>query len=605
MALKLHILLIEDSEDDALLLIRHLQTSGFDPRVRRIDTKADLVKALDEAKWDVVISDYSLPGFDGLAALRVVQESGIDVPFIIVSGTIGEDVAVEAMRAGAHDYVMKDKLARLGPAVTRELREAEERRARLRAEEAYRSLVEGSLQGFVIMQDGRIVFANRAMAEMLGYTPEDLKTRSHKGIDEIVHPDDREMVWSRYEARIAGDPVPASYEFRLIRRDGTLCWVAMSASRIEFEGRPATQGVFTDITTRIQRDLEQRAIASAATSLRLADDRNEVASVILDRVLDLLDGHGAALTILDEETRETTVWHARGTWEELRGQSFPPGAGISGRVFSTGEVYISGDVTSDPHVAYPGIAISTKAVVGVPLIAEGKILGVLLVGRDREISQEDIVMVKAIAEMTASALRRLALHEELAHSHVELTEAYDSTLEGWARALELRDSDTEGHTRRVMELTVRLGEELELNGEDLTNLRRGALLHDIGKVAIPDRVLRKPGKLDDDEWEIMRRHPTYAREMLAPITYLQGALDIPCCHHECWDGSGYPDGLRGEDIPLAARIFAIVDVWDALLMDRPYRKAWPVEKARKHMLDLGGKQFDPEILAIFLEMVGK
>ncbi|MCP4898126.1 MAG: PAS domain S-box protein [bacterium] len=605
MANRLHVLLIEDNEDDALLLVRHLKTSGFDPRVRRVESRTELAEALDQSKWDIVISDYSLPGFDGLTALKIVHDSGIDLPFIIVSGTIGEDVAVDAMRAGAHDYVMKDKLARLGPAVTRELREAEERRARRRAEAAYRSLVESSLQGFVIMQDRRVVFANSAMAQMLGCSVKDLLGRDRDGIDELVHPDDRERVWNRYSNRIAGEPAPDRYEFRLLRVDGEPCWVEISANRIEFEGRPATQATFADVTTRVRRDLEQHAIASAATSLRLADDRSEVASVILDRVLNLLDGKGAALTTLDPETNESVYAYARGAWVEIEGERVTVTKGISGRVFSSGEAYISNDVASDPHLAFPIIAASTKAVVGVPLIAESETLGVLLVGRNRPISQDDIVIVKAIAEMTASALRRITLNEELALSNVELTEAYDSTLEGWARALELRDSDTQGHTRRVTDLTVRLGRKLGLEDEVLVDLRRGALLHDIGKVAIPDHVLRKPGALDEDEWVIMRRHAEYAFEMLSPIAYLRRAIDIPYCHHEQWDGNGYPHGLSGEEIPLAARIFAVVDVWDALLMDRPYRAAWTIEKTVRHMRDLSGIKFDPDIVSVFLEMVGE
>ncbi len=173
------------------------------------------------------------------------------------------------------------------------------------------------------------------------------------------------------------------------------------------------------------------------------------------------------------------------------------------------------------------------------------------------------------------------------------------------RALDLRDRETEGHTQRVTELTLRIGQELGIDENGLQQLRRGALLHDIGKIGIPDAILRKPGALDEGEWEIMRRHPGYAYAMLSPIAYLNNALDIPHCHHEKWDGSGYPRGLRGEEIPLAARAFAVVDVWDALYSDRPYRKGWPIEKVLKHIRAGAGAHFDPAMVKIFIKVVSE
>ena len=161
--------------------------------------------------------------------------------------------------------------------------------------------------------------------------------------------------------------------------------------------------------------------------------------------------------------------------------------------------------------------------------------------------------------------------------------AYDETIEGWSRAMDLRDKETEGHTQRVTELTLRLANSMGFGAEELVHIRRGTLLHDIGKMGVPDDILRKPGPLTDEEWVIMRRHPQLAYDMLAPIFYLRPATDIPYCHHEKWDGTGYPRGLKGEQIPLAARIFALVDVWDALCSDRPYRKAWPADRVRSYI----------------------
>ncbi|PDW02552.1 HD-GYP domain-containing protein [Candidatus Viridilinea mediisalina] len=191
--------------------------------------------------------------------------------------------------------------------------------------------------------------------------------------------------------------------------------------------------------------------------------------------------------------------------------------------------------------------------------------------------------------------RQLAA-EELAH-------AYDATLEGWSRALDLRDHETEGHSRRVTELTVCLAEAMNLPAAEVAHIRRGALLHDIGKMGIPDAILRKPGPLNDEEWKIMRTHPSLAYELLSPINYLQPALAIPLFHHERWDGSGYPQGLAGETIPLAARIFAIVDVWDALTNDRPYRQASPSDEVLEYIRSQSGKHFDPEVVQVFLRLM--
>lgn len=184
----------------------------------------------------------------------------------------------------------------------------------------------------------------------------------------------------------------------------------------------------------------------------------------------------------------------------------------------------------------------------------------------------------------------------------ELTLAYEATLAGWSRALELRSKEIEGHSHRVMEMTLKLAREVGMKEEELVQVRRGTLLHDIGKMAIPDEILLKSSELTSEEWEIMKRHTTLAFDMLADIEYLRPALDIPCFHHEKWDGSGYPKQLKGTKIPLAARVFAVIDVWDALTSKRPYREAWPQEKAKAYIEDQAGKHFDPEVVKIFLEI---
>ncbi len=184
-----------------------------------------------------------------------------------------------------------------------------------------------------------------------------------------------------------------------------------------------------------------------------------------------------------------------------------------------------------------------------------------------------------------------------------LRDTHDQTLAGWAKALEYHDEETSGHSQRVTKMTVELAERVGVSGRELNHIRRGALLHDIGKMAVPESILLKNGSLSDDEWKVVKLHPTRARDLLKDIPFLKPALDIPYGHHERWDGSGYPEGLSKEDIPFAARIFAVVDVWDALTSDRPYRKAWAKEKTRDYIRKESGRLFDPQIVQVFLELI--
>jgi putative nucleotidyltransferase with HDIG domain len=249
-----------------------------------------------------------------------------------------------------------------------------------------------------------------------------------------------------------------------------------------------------------------------------------------------------------------------------------------------------------PAWARQGIGAS----LGLPLLAQEKLIGFIWVGRrSADLRESEARLLAAIADIAANAIHRATLHEQTRQDAADLALAYASTLEGWARALELRHQETEGHTRRVAEMTLTLARAMNIPEKELTDIWRGALLHDIGKMAIPDTVLLKRGPLDDSEWEIMRQHPRYAFQMLAEIQYLQPALNIPLYHHEKWDGSGYPSGLAGKEIPLEARVFAVIDVWDALTSDRVYRPAWTRSAAAQYIREQSGRQFDPAVVDAF------
>jgi HD-GYP domain-containing protein (c-di-GMP phosphodiesterase class II) len=241
----------------------------------------------------------------------------------------------------------------------------------------------------------------------------------------------------------------------------------------------------------------------------------------------------------------------------------------------------------------------------ISLIAKGEFKGLMQVFK-REIftpDEEWINFLETLAGQAAIAIDNAQLFQDLQYSNIELQQAYDATIEGWSSALDLRDKETEGHSQRVTDMTLVMAVRMGISQQELVHMRRGALLHDIGKMGIPDKILLKPDKLTNEEWAIMQQHPEIAFQLLSPIAYLQPALDIPYCHHEKWDGSGYPRGLKGEEIPLAARVFAIVDVWDALTSDRPYRKAWTAERSRQYILEQSGKHFDPQVVVVFQKMI--
>ena len=242
---------------------------------------------------------------------------------------------------------------------------------------------------------------------------------------------------------------------------------------------------------------------------------------------------------------------------------------------------------------------------GVPLITKDEVRGVLEVFHRSPLASDIswLNFLETLAGQAAISIDNATLFDNLQQSNRGLQLAYDATLKGWSHALDLRDRETEDHTQRVTEITEKLAKKLGVSDDELIHIRRGAILHDIGKMGIPDTILHKPGPLTDEEWGEMRKHPEYAYEMLLPIQHLSPALDIPHYHHEKWDGNGYPKGLAGEEIPLAARIFAVADVWDAIQSDRPYKKAWSREDAIEFIKNSSGSHFDPDIVDTFLRLV--
>jgi putative nucleotidyltransferase with HDIG domain len=331
-------------------------------------------------------------------------------------------------------------------------------------------------------------------------------------------------------------------------------------------------------------------------------------SIVLDQVINMLGVDSATILLLDGVTGELSCAAARGfTGNAIHRSRFHMGEGLAGRSAATRQIV---EVSNLNHKSTSSLdpAISGEGFVSycaLPLIAKGNVLGVLEVYHRSTLAFDADWRgyYEVLGGQAAIAIDSSLMFENLQRKNAELMLAYDVTIEGWSRALDLRDKETEGHSQRVADITVKLAREYGMAAEELIHVRRGSLLHDIGKLAVPDHILLKPGQLTEDEWKIMRKHPQYAFDWLSTVEFLQRALDIPYCHHEKWDGSGYPRGLKGEQIPLPARLFALADVWDGLTSDRPYREAWSPQRTMEHILSGSGTHFDPEIVELFHRMM--
>jgi putative nucleotidyltransferase with HDIG domain len=362
--------------------------------------------------------------------------------------------------------------------------------------------------------------------------------------------------------------------------------------------------LFAETQRRLMRLQALRTIDLAISS---SMDAHISLRVLVDQAATHLGVDAVDVLLLDNDSHRLEMAAGRGFKSPPPRFSLRVDEGNAGRAFMERRLLRvpklpgqSAHSARAPWIAAEGFV----AYFGMPLMAKGLARGVLEVFHRASLTPDAEWMdfLETLAEQAAIAVDNSGLFAELQRSNTDLELAYDTTLEGWSRALDLRDKETEGHTQRVTDVTERLARTMGLNEADLMHIRRGALLHDIGKMGIPDSILLKPGALTEDEWAIMRKHPIYAYELLAPIAYLRTALDIPYCHHEKWDGTGYPRGVKGEQIPLAARVFAVVDVWDALRSDRPYRLAWPEGQVREHIRELTGTHFDPRVVTAFLAL---
>ena len=619
---RLRILLVEDSDNDAQLLLREIRRIGYEVEYARVETAETMRRSLAEKSWDVIICDYSLPHLDAPHALEVLKSTSLDLPFLIISGTIGEESAVNALKAGAHDFIIKGKFARLGPALEREIREAKVRQERRQAEEALREkehlLSEAQRIGHIgswsldILRD-TLQFSDE-MYRLLDVSPDEFQHDS-QGLLNVIYSADRPSA-SQWMEEIKAGRQTKELDFRILRSNGELRYIHCRGA-IVFDEIGILRnfvGTAQDISERKLSEIQISQQIARLTALRTIDqaitssfDLRFTLDIVLTQVITQLQVDAASILILDP-TGQTLEYRAtRGFRSQaIRDLQLNIAKSYAGRAVTERHLIRIEDLNDQPNLLTAAPMLAGEDFVtyfAVPLIARGKVQGVLEVFHRSALQPypEWIDFLETLAGQGAIAIDNAMLLENLQIMNFELEQAYDATIEGWSHALDLRDRETEGHTLRVTQMALELARLMGIREDKLVQMRRGGLLHDIGKLGVPDSVLLKPGPLTDEETEIMRMHPQFAYDWLAPIAYLSEAIEIPYCHHEKWDGTGYPRGLKGEAIPLTSRIFAVADVWDALTSGRPYRGAWSHEAVINYIRENSGLHFDPQVVEVFLK----
>ncbi|HLJ60999.1 MAG TPA: diguanylate cyclase [bacterium] len=609
----LRVLIVEDQAPQTDLVIRALSRAGFAPEWQRVDHEPAYVEGL-AASPDVVLSELSLPRFGAARALDLLRERVRDIPFIVVSGTVGEEVIVGLMRRGAADYVSKDRLTRLGPAVRRALDErrlrARERQAEaaLRQTEAqYRNLVDSVPVGLCrTTSAGEFVDANPAFLHIVGYPSLDA-LRSITAASLYADPADRE----RWRTLLERDGLITDFELQLRRGDGALVWVRASARAVldPVDQIVRYEKVLIDITNRKRAEEEtaRRAgqleiFADVGKRLREADHVEQMYPIVVERAMHLLRAEHGTLNLMDTDRQLLTCVYTTGVMQEVVGTTFPVAGSHSGSVIATGTPYVTDAVGNEPQL--PWLRRAYYDILGpvaiVPMRSERAVVGTLCVGRAKDaggpFTDAELRLLEAVAEIGGTAIRRAQLHDNLEQAYIQMVLAL-------ARTVDARDSYTGTHSEHLAVWTELVARELGCGEDEIRAIRWGALLHDIGKIGVPDEILRKPGPLTEDEWNVMRKHPAIGEEILRPVDRMSPVAALVRHHQERWDGSGYPDGLRGDAIPLGARIVAVGDAYSAMMDDRAYRKGRTREGALDDLRRGAGTQFDPQVVEVFCRVV--
>ncbi|MBN1372235.1 MAG: PAS domain S-box protein [Anaerolineaceae bacterium] len=496
------------------------------------------------------------------------------------------------------------------------------------SERRFRSLVQNSKDLiFVLDPQGNILYQSPSISQILGYPVMMLAGRSAM---ELIHPEDIETVNEAFAEVLEHTNPGIPTEFRVRKADDT--YIMLEALATDLSSDPAIGGVVItarEITERKRVESELRRLNRA---LRTTSECNmalvratDEASLLRDvcGIIVRLGGYQLAWVgyVADAEDGSPVQLVAQAgdnvdylsklvAWFNTPEAASNPLLEVTFTHWPMVYSSLSSQIDQVP-LAVEAQAYGYASILALPLFYLDENFGCLVIYSDRSdaFDLNEATLLHELAHDLAFGIHTIRVRVAnrksshlLEQSNADLARAYDATLEGWSHALELRERETAGHSRRVVDLTLEISSRMGIAAEDLIHIRRGALLHDIGKMGIPDSILLKPGPLSADEWVTMRQHPNYAYELLSGIDYLAPAMQIPYGHHERWDGSGYPRGLKGEDIPLAARIFAVVDVWDALTSERPYRPAWPDQAVIDYIKEHSGRLFDPNVVEVFLSL---
>lgn len=433
---------------------------------------------------------------------------------------------------------------------------------------------------------------------------------------ECIHPDDRVRMAEKIEQiMLSGEELTT--EARVLLCGGPqFKRFLMTGNRMMIDGNPYLIGVGVDITERkvaeeeVQHQLRHlRSLREIDLAIRGTTDLYLSLKTILEFTLSELHIDAADFLLMNPYVN--ALDYKVGCGFRMQNIERTPLKIVPGSVgqdlLEHKELHLSNFVATGDEFL-PSSLIQSEGFIdyyAIPLVVKSNIIGLFEVFQRKalQLTPNGFDFLHTLAGQAAMAIEDYQSVRSLRRLNQELLQAYDATIEGWSHALDLRDEGTEGHSRRVAEMTMKLARAAEISDGALNDIHHGALLHDIGKMGVPDAILFKCDQLTEEEWFLMRKHPLFAFELLSPIAYLRGAIDIPYCHHEKWDGSGYPRGLKGEQIPLAARLFAIVDVWDALQYDRPYRQPLPTAELIEHIKSLSGTHFDPKVVELFLKMI--
>lgn len=494
-------------------------------------------------------------------------------------------------------------------------------RAERRSERVYRALIENSFDGVAVLGPD---LSPRPVADVAARAlGAEAEPAAERGRRELLHPADR-GVFAEAVARLAGRPGEReTVTYRARDADGRWHWYEGALTNLADDPDVGAHVLhFHDVTARVRAadevarlnsQLERRlrhlqALRRIDMAITNAIDVALALDIFLEQVQADLDVEAAGVLLVDADGETLRPTAMRGFSAPMASAPVRLGAGLAGYAAQEQRTVHVSDMRADGRA---GAIVDARAQDGVvaywavPMLTKGRLQGVIELYARRSLvpDAEWFEFLETFADQGAIAVESALLFRSLERSNVELQSAYDRTIEGWAYALDLKDEETAGHSKRVTRLTVRMAQRLGMDAKEILHVQRGALLHDIGKMGVPDSILLKRGPLTRKQREEMERHPVYAMELLSPIEFLRPAIAIPYAHHEKWDGSGYPRGLKGEEIPLPARIFAIVDVYDALISDRPYRVAWDRERTLAHIAEQSGSHFDPALVEAFLEMI--